>query len=97
MKKKLINIQILNKELSVVCPEGEKADLYAAAAYLNKKMLELCQNAKSADLDRIAIIAALNITNELLTLRQQSTHQPPIQSQETSSDDTTLLVDNSPL
>ena len=69
-KKKLVNIQVLNKELAVVCPEDEKADLFAAAAYLDKKMREIRNTSKTMDLDRIAIIAALNISHELLTLRQ---------------------------
>jgi cell division protein ZapA len=73
--KKLVNIQVLNKEIEVVCPEEEKADLFAAAAYLDKKMREIRNTSKTMDLNRIAIIAALNITHELLALRQQPLQQ----------------------
>lgn len=70
-KKTLVNIQVLNKELAIICPNNEKADLFAAAAYLDKKMQEVRKLSKTMDLDRIAITAALNIVHELLNLRQQ--------------------------
>lgn len=78
-QKKLQLIKVLNKEFSVLCPEDEKADLLAAAVYLDKKMYDLRNTTKNIDLDRIAIIAALNITHELLELRQKITKPPKIQ------------------
>ncbi|MFI4954902.1 MAG: cell division protein ZapA [Gammaproteobacteria bacterium] len=100
-KKKLVNIHVLNKELAVVCPEEEKADLLVAASFLDKRMREIRQTSKTTDLDRIAIIAALNIAHELLTLRQQSINNLADQlkteksSPKESMSNQDLFIDNS--
>jgi cell division protein ZapA len=70
-KKSLVNIQILNRDLGIICPDNEKAELFAAASYLDKKMRHIRDTSKTMDMDRIAITAALNIVHELLKLRQQ--------------------------
>ena len=55
-------------------PEGkldETADLLDSAEYLNRKMREIRDSGKVIGLDRIAVMAALNIVNELLQARGQ--------------------------
>lgn len=69
--KGLVDIKLLNKEFAVLCPEDQKAALFAAASHLDKKMREIRNSSKAIGLEKISIIAALNLTNELLTLRQQ--------------------------
>ena len=49
----------------------ERADLLDSAEYLNKKMREIRDTGKVVGADRIAVIAALNMANELLRLRRQ--------------------------
>lgn len=73
MTDKIINttIEILGKFYSIRCPESELNSLQQAAQYLNKKMTEVQDSGKAINLERIAIIAALNITNELLQSDQQ--------------------------
>jgi cell division protein ZapA len=61
-----VTIRILEKEYHVACPAEEKADLLAAAELLNAKMREIRDSGKVVGLDRIAVMAALNIVNELL-------------------------------
>ena len=61
-----VAIRILEKEYQVACPAGEKADLMAAAELLNKKMREIRNSSKVVGLDRVAVMAALNMANELL-------------------------------
>ena len=61
-----ITIRILEKEYQVACPADEKANLLASVELLNKKMREIRDSGKVVGLDRIAIMAALNLSNELL-------------------------------
>lgn len=70
-EKSLVDIRLLNKEFTVLCEEEEKAALYSAASYLDKKMREMRNSSKAIGAERIAIITALNLAHELLSLRQQ--------------------------
>lgn len=68
-KIKTLDIKILDRDLRVACPEDERAELLDAVAYLDKKMREIRDSGKVASVERIAIMAALNIAHELLTTR----------------------------
>lgn len=61
-----VSVRILEKEYFVACPQEERADLLDSAEYLNTKMKEIRDSGKVVGLDRIAVIAALNLANELL-------------------------------
>ncbi|MEE8237940.1 MAG: cell division protein ZapA [Gammaproteobacteria bacterium] len=61
-----VSIRILEKEYQVACPANEKADLLASAELLNEKMREIRDSGKVVGLDRVAVMAALNMANELL-------------------------------
>ncbi len=61
-----INISILDKEYKVACPVGEQPALLASAEYLDGKMREVRDSGSIIGSERIAVITALNITNELL-------------------------------
>jgi cell division protein ZapA len=70
-----VSVSILDREFLVACSDEERAGLIAAAAYLDGKMREVKNAARGAGLDRIAVLAALNITHELIHARAQgSTH-----------------------
>ena len=62
-----VNVKILDKEYQVACKADERADLLDSAELLNSKMLEIRDSGKVSGLDRIAIMAALNLANELIT------------------------------
>jgi cell division protein ZapA len=62
-----VTIRILEKDYQVSCPAEEKAELMAAAELLNKNMREIRDSGKVVGLDRVAVMAALNMANELLT------------------------------
>ncbi len=66
-----VTVRILEKEYFVSCPQEERADLLDSAEYLNKKMREIRDTGKVVGADRIAVMAALNMANELLRLRKQ--------------------------
>ncbi len=64
-----LEVTILDREFHVACPEDERAELLDAVAYLDKKMREIRDAGKIASVERIAIMAALNIAHELLTTK----------------------------
>ncbi|MFT5549999.1 MAG: cell division protein ZapA [Gammaproteobacteria bacterium] len=64
-----ISITILDKEYKVACPVGEQAALLASAKYLNDKMREVRDSSSILGSERIAVITALNIANDLLSSR----------------------------
>ena len=66
-----VTVRILEKEYFVSCPQDERADLLDSAEFLNKKMREIRDTGKVVGADRIAVMAALNMANELLRLRKQ--------------------------
>jgi cell division protein ZapA len=61
-----ISVKILDKEYQVSCPPDEVDALKRSAEYLDKQMRDIRNNASVFGLDRIAVMAALNITNDLL-------------------------------
>ena len=64
-----VTVKILEKEYHVTCPAEERPALIDSAEYLNRKMREIRESGKVIGLDRIAVMAALNIVNELLQTR----------------------------
>ena len=64
-----VNVKILDKEYQVACKTNERAKLLDSAEMLNLKMQEIRDSGKVSGLDRIAIMAALNLANELLQIR----------------------------
>jgi cell division protein ZapA len=65
-----ISVRILEKEYQISCPVEERSDLLDSAEFLNGRMREIRDSGKVVGLDRIAVIAALNMANELLRLRK---------------------------
>lgn len=66
-----VTVRILEKEYHVACPANEKSALLASADLLNQKMREIRDTGKVVGLDRVAVMAALNIANELLETKGQ--------------------------
>ena len=61
-----VTVHILDKEYSIMCPQEERANLVSAARYLDGKMREIRSSGKVIGADRIAVMAALTITHDLL-------------------------------
>jgi Uncharacterized protein conserved in bacteria len=68
-----VSVRLLDREYQVACPAEERSDLLDSAEYLDGKMREIRDSGKVVGLDRIAVIAALNIANELIKQRKQGT------------------------
>ncbi len=59
----------MGRSFKVACPPEERAGLLEAVDYLDRKMQEIKESGKVVNLERIAIMAALNITHEFLNTR----------------------------
>lgn len=66
-----LSVRILDKEYRVSCPPGEDDNLRQSAQFLDKKMREIRHTGKTIGLERIAIMAALNMAHELLLKSQE--------------------------
>lgn len=66
---KTIEISILGRNYRIACAEGEREALLEAAAFLDGKMAEIKKSGKVSGTDRIAVMAALNIAHDLLTVK----------------------------
>ncbi len=66
-----VGVRILEKEYHVACPVEERSALLDAAEVVNSKMREIRDGGNVVGLDKIAVMAALNLANELLQLRQR--------------------------
>jgi cell division protein ZapA len=66
---KTIEINILGRSYKIACGDGEREALMEAVAYLDGKMGEIKNAGKVSGTDRIAVMAALNITHELLSMK----------------------------
>ncbi|MFT7525348.1 MAG: cell division protein ZapA [Arenicella sp.] len=75
MSNKGVNISIMGRDFSVACPSEEQEDLLEAARYLDGNMKEIKKTGKIIGAERCAIMAALNITNELLKLKKTTANQ----------------------
>jgi len=66
-----VSVRILEKEYQVACLPEERSDLLDSAELLNTKMREIRDNGNIVGLDRIAVMAALNLSHELLKIRNR--------------------------
>ena len=66
-----VNVKILEKEYQISCKADERAALLDSAELLESKMRQIRESGKVTGLDRIAVMAALNMANELLLARGQ--------------------------
>ncbi|MDH3305116.1 MAG: cell division protein ZapA [Gammaproteobacteria bacterium] len=64
-----VSVRILDKEYQVACPLDERTDLLDSAEMLNQKMREIRDSGRIVGLDRIAVMAALNMANDLMHAR----------------------------
>ena len=71
-----VSVHILDKEYQVACPEEQQAELIVSARYLDKQMRAIRDSGKVIGLERIAVMAALNISHELLQASDQNGSGP---------------------
>jgi cell division protein ZapA len=65
-----VHVTILGKDYQVACPEDQQDALIASARMVHQNMKKIRNTGKVVGVDRIAVMAALNIAHELLSLQQ---------------------------
>jgi cell division protein ZapA len=65
-----VSVNILDKEYRISCPPEERESLIQAAAFIDGQMQEIRQKGRVIGTERIAVMAALNIANDLLSDKQ---------------------------
>ena len=65
-------IRLLDREYTVGCEPDERDSLSAAARLLDARMREIRGGNRVAALDRVAVLAALNLAHELQQLRDDA-------------------------
>jgi len=72
MSAEPVAVHLLDKEYLVACTAEERPALLAAAALLDGKMRDVRNAARGASLDRVAVLAALNLAHEMLQQKTQA-------------------------
>ena len=76
-----LDVNIMGREYRIACKPEEQTDLLAAVAHVDQQMREIRDTAKQNNAERVAVMVALNVTNELLRLRagatESSSANPP--------------------
>lgn len=68
-KAKTLDVTIMGRNYKVACTDEERESLLAAVSYLDGKMNEIKEAGRVASAERIAVMAALNMSHELLSAR----------------------------
>ncbi|HZQ63557.1 MAG TPA: cell division protein ZapA [Casimicrobiaceae bacterium] len=66
-----LDVSVLGREYKVACREDEKRELVEAVQFLDQRMREIRDAGKVSGVERIAVMAALNIAHELLRMRRE--------------------------
>jgi cell division protein ZapA len=64
-----LDVTIMGREYRIACPPDQEKELLEAVVYLDRKMREIREQGKVVGVERIAVMAALNIAHELLVIR----------------------------
>ena len=80
-----VSVRILEKEYQVACLPEERSELLDSAEYLNGKMREIRDAGNIVGLDRIAVMAALNLAHELLKMRGRGEPRTPTSARRSAS------------
>ena len=66
-----VALRLIDREFLIACAPEEREGLVEAASLLDRKMRELRANARAPSFERLAVLAAVSMTHELLVLRKQ--------------------------
>ena len=67
-----VRVSILDKEYLISCPDDEREQLHGVVDFLNEKLLEVKDSGNVIGTERIVIMTALNIANELLAYKRKN-------------------------
>jgi len=70
-----VSVEILDKQYQVACQPDQELELIAAAKKLDQQMRDIRATGKVIGLERVAIMAALNLSHEVINLQQGKSPQ----------------------
>ncbi|KIP86914.1 cell division protein ZapA [Stenotrophomonas pennii] len=70
-----VNVRLLDRDYTVGVTAEERDSLVAASRLLDAKMREIRGSNRMAAVDRVAVLAALNLAHELQQLRDENARQ----------------------
>jgi cell division protein ZapA len=78
-----LDVALLGRDYKIACKEGEEAELKDAVAFLDGRMREIRESSKSGSIERIAVMAALNLAHDFqrgraLPAAEPAADAPPI-------------------
>lgn len=65
-----VTVRIVDREYRVMCTPEQRRTLMESALFLDQQMREIRDTGKISSMDKIAVMAALNLAEEVLKLRQ---------------------------
>ncbi len=65
-----VALRLIDREFLIACAPEEREGLLEAAGFLDRKMRELRANAKAPSFERLAVLTAISVTHEFLSLRK---------------------------
>ena len=68
-KDQTMDVSLLGRDYRIACTDEERPALQQAVAYVDRKMQDIRDSTKTNSVERIAVMAALNITHELLSAK----------------------------
>ena len=71
--KEEVKVTILDRQFTISCRKGERESLLEAATFLDGQIRAVQEQTKLVGVERCAIVAALNISNELLQVKRGGT------------------------
>ena len=70
-----LTVRILEREYRVMCAPEERRALMESALFLDQQMRAIRDSGKISSIDKIAVMCALNLSEEVLKLRQENSER----------------------
>lgn len=70
-----VALRLIDREFLIACAPEEREGLLEAASFLDRKMRELRANAKAPSFERLAVLTAISVAHEFISLRKQHESQ----------------------
>lgn len=80
----MLNVKILDRDYGVSCPLSEVEELKTSARLLDERMREIRRSGKIVGVERIAVMAALNIAHDLIKARAELNHYDKVTEKQLS-------------
>ena len=81
-----LDVSLLGRDYKVACKADEQAELKDAVAFLERRMQEIRENSKTSSVERVAVMAALNLAHDFQRSRATTKAAPESHASPDSAD-----------